>query len=620
MFDLAFAVLLVIVFIGTGRAFVKKSKFNDLSLADNLVASFALGFGIFGTIVFLLGILGLLSEIYLFLLLVSGCIITMLNIAFIKDVFFGLKNIHKNLNGDWFLKVLFLISVLFLLINTFASLAPISSMDALVYHYAIPKLYLNAGEIYDIRGYLYSHLPQLSEMINMLAMALKSDISANILNSFVGVFASLAAYCLVKKLFDKRVAFIAAALFYCSSFITWEATGSFIELHLTLFCILSLHFALLYFEKKVKANILLSAIFLGFAFQLKIFASAFLIIVSMVFLYEFLQKKTTFIPLRKTYVLWLMTAAVFGCAWYVFNLITTGNPVFPFFYNILGGEGWNETANRILLSSNTMYGTGKSLLSFLKMPFVLTFYGDVFDHAELIGPLILLLAPFSFMKREKRKTVLMLAGFCIFYFVFWFFASQQARFFLPIVPLLFALVAVGFINLIELNKSSLRIISKLTVLLFLIFSLAISGFFMSRFAKVILGYEKKNQFLSRTVWGHESIEWMNKNLNPNDKVLFAGFGPYYLNVPYQEGRTGIQGDVEYDKFQTSQKLKEHLKSKGITHLYIWGYSLTMNNMDLWESLKNEHLEIIYEKERMLSSRRTTQLNDLKEKTTVYKIK
>lgn len=61
------------------------------------------------------------------------------------------------------------------------ALTPETAKDALVYHLAIPKLYLRHGGIYFIEGNIAQGNPLLTEMIFLLALFLKGDSLAKLL-------------------------------------------------------------------------------------------------------------------------------------------------------------------------------------------------------------------------------------------------------------------------------------------------------------------------------------------------------------------------------------------------------------------------------------------------------
>ncbi len=161
-----------------------------------------------------------------------------------------------------------------------------------------------------------------------------------------------------------------------------------------------------------------------------------------------------------------------------------------------------------------MYGFGKSFVSLLKIPFTLTLKGDAFDHGELLGPLLLVFIPLGiscrFAREVNLKKVLICLVISIIYLIVWFFGSQQARFVLPILPVLCLLVAIGLDTVMLSSFKIVRVSAKLILVFFIIFSLCISLFFSKKFIKVVVGLETKETFLLKTIWGYPCIVWMNQ--------------------------------------------------------------------------------------------------------------
>ena len=66
-------------------------------------------------------------------------------------------------------------SFLGLLVLLSLALAPAFATDALVYHLAVPKAFLQAGGLVNLPNNIYSFFPQQMEMLYMFALALGSD-------------------------------------------------------------------------------------------------------------------------------------------------------------------------------------------------------------------------------------------------------------------------------------------------------------------------------------------------------------------------------------------------------------------------------------------------------------
>ena len=75
----------------------------------------------------------------------------------------GLKNMAQSFLG------------LLVLLSISLALAPAFATDALVYHLAVPKAFLQAGGLVNLPDNIYSFFPQQIEMLYLFALALGSD-------------------------------------------------------------------------------------------------------------------------------------------------------------------------------------------------------------------------------------------------------------------------------------------------------------------------------------------------------------------------------------------------------------------------------------------------------------
>jgi len=619
VFDLIFSIFLVLVFTATGFSLIKRRFAWQKSLLLAFLVSFALGYGIYGTAVFILGILGLIKFGYFFILLMIGSFLIILEFKFLKDFFGRALSAFQNSKFCRFLAFVGLSTALSFLLNTFSSLAPISSMDSVVYHFTLPKMYLQAGKIYNMEGYFFAHLPQMTEMINLFAMGLRSDISAALINSYFGIFCALLIFSIVRRLFDFRLGVLSGALFYMTPLVTWEATGNYPELHLAFFSILSFYMMYLYFEKKSIFILLLSGIFLGFGFQTKQFAFNFMLIITLLIFISFWKNKESRLSSIKKYSLWVLTVIAIGSPWHLFNYFTTGNPFFPLLYDIFGGKGWNAETNAFLMDYlSESFGYGKSLLSFILLPFALTFKGQGFHGGRLFGPLVLVFAPFAFIDGKILKRTLLILFFSLIYILIWFHGSQQTRFLIPILPFLLILVSIGIVNLEKLSSRLVNIFLRAVLIIFILFSLRTTLVNSMKYEGVVFGFENRDQFLGKMVWDYKDTQWMNNNLPNGSKVLFSGFGQYYLDVPYVLGAYGLEGNLDYS--QSADKFYKSLKSAKITHIYRFNAYDFIPNLPFGEDLTDRYLEKIYEDKRIVESSRSLSLRGRELVGTVYRLK
>ena len=92
------------------------------------------------------------------------------------------------------------------------ALAPPTDMDVLTYHLPIPKHYLAQGSIRAMPWLLYSLWPHLMEVFYALALLMRQEAVAALLNLGAYVLTAIAVFRLGREWFDEQTAWLACAL------------------------------------------------------------------------------------------------------------------------------------------------------------------------------------------------------------------------------------------------------------------------------------------------------------------------------------------------------------------------------------------------------------------------
>ncbi len=136
------------------------------------------------------------------------------------------------------------------------------------------------------------------------------------------------------------------------------------------------------------------------------------------------------------------------------SLYYVGTPLFPFFTGVWGGNYsqnpglWNSIlrSSGLHMSTGNAYGSGRSLMDFIRHFWILAVpesgVNNRFDY-PLGLPYLLFVGPFFyfFIYSFRSKRAPILALFVIFYWLSWWFGSQQSRFlYIPLV-MIFILVS-----------------------------------------------------------------------------------------------------------------------------------------------------------------------------------
>jgi hypothetical protein len=126
------------------------------------------------------------------------------------------------------------------------------------------------------------------------------------------------------------------------------------------------------------------------------------------------------------------------------------------------------------------------------------------------------------------------------------------------------LSAVGILTLAARGRIGAAVAACATTIA-LLAGLGVSTVYASQFAAVVVGTETRESFLLRKVSLYDGVDWLNRSLGPDDKVMLNVWSLLYLDVPYIT--FGTMGDLlprEAGRAQTRSFVAEH----GVTHVAV----------------------------------------------------
>jgi hypothetical protein len=423
---------------------------------------------------------------------------------------------------------------LVLLGTLFATLAPPSSMDAVVYHLRVPREFLRMG-FWGRLDVVQSFQPMYVEMLFGEGLVVGGGVVAALVHWVLGLGAIAAAAAWGRRLGGNPM--WAALIFGATGLYVWESTSAFIDLGLTLFSALAFSWSTEP-EPEIHAAIL-SGTFAGLAAGSKFTGLIVGLLASM----------AAFMVLWPNWRRGLWRASVIGgltlliaMPWYVRNALLTGNPIYPL-ANRLFGKPW-------VAFSTFTYGYGNDLLHFVSSPFDLLGRGQVFDQGWSVGPALLALVPIGFSARKSRLALVVAASMALWWFI-WYFSSPQTRLLLPILPMAAGLASVGVRAIATHGSRSLRVLTAAVVAIGVAGGLGTSALAIKTKAKVIAGLESEAQYLERNSWNYSAYEQVNRRLSANARVASIGLGHnlYYVDrdirylgeIPMSAGDLRTQG-------------------------------------------------------------------------------
>jgi len=501
-----------------------------------------MGLAVFGTAVLLVGwilpvplALSMKSMVFgLFLL----PMVRWSKIRFVLDYMRTIKWPSLSI-GEVFL--LFLAS-LGLTMSFLTCFSPITYYDSLVYHLALPELYLQLGTIQSIPFNLYSHFPALGEMIFLFILSVFPDPESclNLMLWGVSFCIGLGLFKWVGDRANRKWGLVAFAFWWTMPAVLLLSVGGYVEILLAFFTFLSVLLFTHYLEQKDRLGFLfLSGLFSGMACSVKYTGGITPLVLLLVMVF---YPRNKIHQRLRCLLIFSSGVIVFFGPWLIKNWWEVGNPVFPFFYNVWGGKvGWTHSTASSYFQLLTEYNHKSSLLlQIFSLPWAIITgtlkYGGGFDVLGDFGwPLFLALIPLGFFPRYREKSQNFLLVYVLCHFLFWIITKPVLRFLVGGLPLF-----IGLATLFLYQFSKKHLLLGRLVLGFIILPFVFSHLYLTLFIyrdlqpfQVPLGYEDRKTFLARRLSYIPVYDFLNAHANRDSKVLILGDQrTYHLKVPY----------------------------------------------------------------------------------------
>ena len=481
-----------------------------------------------------------------------------------------------------------------------AALAPPTAKDTLLYHLALPKAYIAAAGIVDTPYNIASFYPLGVEMHNVWAMLVGGLAGPRTAETAAGatLFAFAPLLALVtygwarERGADPRWASLAALSVAAIPSAYDVAAGGYVDLALTAYTALAVRGVGRWWTALDGAWLRPVVFAVAAALSIKLTTLVLVLALALTILFRALRlsrgigpstlRPSTPVRLVLTGFAALGLGALLAAPWYVRTWVRTGNPVFPFFLSLLGGQapGWDLERSQLYESMFALYGNALTPLDFLLSPVRLAVAAQLDEPAHYDGVLgVAFLFAVAFIlwalatrRLEAELGLALLVSFTLF--VFWLFSSQQLRYVLPATPALAVALAVT-------GESAARALGAGLgrALWWVVLCVAAAGapVVLAWFAslnpvRVVLGGEPTARYLERRLDYYPYYELVNHELPPTARVWLIHMrrDTYYLDRPYFSDfifedwtlREWVRASANVDE------LAARVRAAGITHILI----------------------------------------------------
>lgn len=544
---------------GAGRRILRRMLATRLSTPPGMILATGFGLGIAATGIFIFGVLGALNF--------WGILVVMILLAFLaapeRRPSASRRNIAPNLPQPpeaWPAWKQVLAGLLaFAAFNALMlALAPPTEWDVLAYHLALPKLYVAAERVLEIPWLIHGHWPHLMESLYCLPVAAGADNGAALLHAAVCALWGAATYQAARAHLGPEASWIAAGLAAGQPLLLRFAGTAHADGAMALFHLLACLSLWRWSQGRDAGWLAVAGAFSGMAAASKLHG---LVLAGALAAWAWRREGADPRARRRALAIFGLPALSFVAPWYLKTWTSAGNPVWPFFSTIFGGD-WGAAAMEgpFLASSRWAWPPSTNLI---------TLYGAQY----LLIPAIGLSALAWNLGRSWPPFIKLLLWPIPFYLPLIIRQHEFWRFMLAVSPGLVLSAAFGASEAIKAGgRRALLAAALVAVGLWPIVTATQNN---ELFAVLGLGSPRKPEKDPRDLYLEKSLDHYAfyqetaSALPSGAKVLlFREIRGYYLDARYQWGDPVNQGLLNYDGLPGPEELRVRLRELGITHVLV----------------------------------------------------
>ncbi len=491
-------------------------------------------------------------------------------------------------------RLAFIALAVIIVLQLLAALAPAapSDWDATSEHLAEAKQYARDGRVHPLWYDHHSQFPATLQMFYALAHVFGVPGAAKLFHWGFGLMA-LGAVALVGRKLLAPAAGAYGALVLATTPVFSRLMGvGYVDLPPIACGILAVHFFARWLRDDQAQCLWLSALMAGAGAGFKMQGLALLgvLIAGVV-----IARRARFEGLRLAAI--SAGIALAACApWYVKTWVLTGNPVYPFAYDLFGGRYWSAENAAQYRYSQRAFGHGelppyrhfrtlpplqrafagpRQPVNMLLAPIYVTLEPTAYTDAltplgvfatDSIGPLWLALLPLLALFRRPPPVRWML-WILLALGLWWVWSMQYARYLMATLALVAP--AAGWV-VVEAERSTelLRVVVRWALALWTAVAIALMALYVAPQVPAALGLVDTHTYLSGSPL-YEMSEFINETTPPDAKIaLYGEPRGYYLDRDYLWADPGHSGLIRYQEISDADDLVAEWRRLGVTHVVI----------------------------------------------------
>ncbi|MDX1436192.1 MAG: hypothetical protein R3335_05235 [Anaerolineales bacterium] len=545
---------------------------DDLPALSKLAVQAALGLGMMGVALLVAGAAG---GFHLELLLGGALLLGILLRRPMRRWLLLWKNVPEIARGGGFEKAAAVLVGFILVVTLARALAPPIKFDALVYHLTLPQTYVRSGGMHYIPWLMFWGMPQTLEMLYTAAMALGGGEAAAVFGWWVGVTAAVGTFAFTRSYLGPRAAWVAIAGIFSGLTLAASLAWGYVEWGSILMGVAFLVTLAQWNETGSRRDLILAGLFAGLATAIK-YTSGVLIIAGLGVIILSIVRKTNG---HHSLAVYAISALLGVLPWLVKNLLATGNPFYPFFFE----AGAMDSTRLELFQGFPVWGNWRT---FLALPFEATILGveGAPGFGASIGPLflgfcILFWIGWKSRPEKNRRVIAMVSVLVLIGVLVWALAGRfsgyliQTRLYLALIPAIAFLAGAGFDGLDRIKGEKFRPgrVAAFLVLVVLglnVFNLSVNSL-RDGVPAYVAGLKNADSYLFENLgWHHAAVQEVN-DLPDESKVLML-WEPrsYYCRPVCQPDEVIDRWLRDFRELEDEQRVVRRWQQQGYSHVLL----------------------------------------------------
>jgi len=446
------------------------------------------------------------------------------------------------------------------------ALAPPTAGDALCYHLELPKTFLLEHRIAALPYHDNATFPLLTEMWYLWGLALGGGVCAQLVHWGLGLLLAGATVVLATPILGRPWARVAGAVVVLTPGVNNQMTAPLNDVALAVFSALTLAA----WWKAINGGenrrwFVVAGLAAGGALGTKYVALLLMAAIGATWLWAVLLKPRRRRLLIEGAAVAAVVAVSVGGPWYVRAAWYRGNPVFPFFSEVLADADAPAPGRGTLPASKSPLGRGPMAMAVA--PWQITMHPERFGgRGHQLGVILLAALPGLLFCRRLRGLGTLLAVSSV-YGVLWFLLRQNVRFLFPVVPPLCVATVWVWIELRRLRPTARW--TAAAVFAAVVLAMVVVPLRRSRNQwAVAVGAEDRGDYLVRTepIWPAAAVA--NELFSGDAHLLSQDYRGFHFNCRVTRENV-YRRYTHYDReISDPAELARRLREAGFTHLLL----------------------------------------------------